>query len=123
MVDSGNLRLALLSAAVLGFRHGLDYDHISAITDITSVQAKARDAMRYGLFYVTGHATTVVVFGAIAVGFRVSLPVCEIKKRPGLDFESRDARTASPETAHHLSYRQSCLLRIPLLCHPGSARR
>ena len=44
-----NLRLALLSAAVLGFRHGLDYDHIAAITDISSVQLKARDAMRYGL--------------------------------------------------------------------------
>ncbi|SPF41408.1 High-affinity nickel-transporter [Candidatus Sulfotelmatobacter kueseliae] len=74
MVDSGNLRLALASAAVLGFRHGLDYDHIAAITDITSVQARARDAMRYGLLYVSGHATTVAVLGAIAVGFRVSLP-------------------------------------------------
>ncbi len=74
MVDSGNLRLALLSAAVLGFRHGLDYDHIAAITDISSVQAKARDAMRYGLLYVGGHATTVAVLGALAVAFRVSLP-------------------------------------------------
>ncbi|HTW57497.1 MAG TPA: hypothetical protein VMD99_05185 [Terriglobales bacterium] len=74
MVDSGNLRLALLSAAVLGFRHGLDYDHIAAITDISSVQAKARDAMRYGLLYVSGHATTVAVLGAAAVAFRVSLP-------------------------------------------------
>jgi len=74
MVDSGNLRLALLSAAVLGFRHGLDYDHIAAITDITSIQAKARDAMRYGLSYVTGHATTVALLGAGAVAFRVSLP-------------------------------------------------
>jgi high-affinity nickel permease len=74
MVDSGNLRLALLSAAVLGFRHGLDYDHIAAITDISSVQAKARDAMRFGLLYVAGHATTVAVLGALAVAFRVSLP-------------------------------------------------
>jgi high-affinity nickel-transport protein len=74
MVDSGNLRLALASAAVLGFRHGLDYDHIAAITDLTSVQARARDAMRYGLLYVSGHATTVAVLGAIAVGFRVALP-------------------------------------------------
>jgi high-affinity nickel-transport protein len=74
MVDSGNLRLALLSAAVLGFRHGLDYDHIAAITDISSVQAKARDAMRYGLLYVGGHATTVAVLGAGAVAFRLSLP-------------------------------------------------
>src|SRR5450432_2110235 len=74
MVDSRNLRLALLSAAVLGFRHGLDYDHIAAITDISSVQAKARDAMRFGLLYVGGHATTVAVLGALAVTFRLSLP-------------------------------------------------
>ena len=74
MVDSGNLRLALLSAAVLGFRHGLDYDHIAAITDISSVQAKARDAMRFGLLYVGGHAATVAVLGAAAVAFRISRP-------------------------------------------------
>jgi high-affinity nickel permease len=74
MLNSENLRLALLSTAVLGFRHGLDYDHIAAITDITSVQAKARDAMRYGLLYVSGHATTVAVLGAAAIAFRVSLP-------------------------------------------------
>jgi len=74
MVNSSNLRLALLSAAVLGFRHGLDYDHIAAITDISSVQARARDAMRYGLLYVSGHATTVALLGGLAVAFRVSLP-------------------------------------------------
>ena len=74
VIDSGSLRLALLSAGVLGFRHGLDYDHIAAITDISSMQARARDAMRFGLMYVTGHATTVAVLGASAVAFRVSLP-------------------------------------------------
>ncbi len=73
-MDSGNLRLALISAAVLGFRHGLDYDHIAAITDISSVQEKARDAMRYGLLYVAGHATTVAILGAGAVAFHVTLP-------------------------------------------------
>lgn len=74
MVDSGNLRWVLLSTAVLGFRHGLDYDHIAAITDMTSVQARARDAMRYGLLYVGGHATMVALLGALAVAFRISLP-------------------------------------------------
>jgi hypothetical protein len=74
MDHSSNLRLALISAAVLGFRHGLDYDHIAAITDISSVQAKASDAMRYGLLYVSGHATTVAVLGTAAVAFRMSLP-------------------------------------------------
>lgn len=74
MMDPASLRLALLSAAILGFRHGLDYDHIAAITDISSVQSKARDAMRYGLLYVMGHATTVFVLGALAVVFRLALP-------------------------------------------------
>ncbi len=74
MVDPVNLRLALLSAAVLGFRHGLDYDHIAAISDISSVQLKARDAMRYGLLYVAGHATTIAVLGSAAVVFRIALP-------------------------------------------------
>ena len=49
MMDPVNLRLALFSAVVLGFRHGLDYDHIAAISDISSVQSRPRDAMRYGL--------------------------------------------------------------------------
>jgi high-affinity nickel permease len=74
MLDPVNLRLALLSAAILGFRHGLDYDHIAAITDISSVQSRARDAMRYGLLYVVGHATTVALLGSAAVVFRIALP-------------------------------------------------
>lgn len=74
MLDPVNLRLALLATAVLGFRHGLDYDHIAAITDISSVQSKPRDAMRYGLLYVAGHALTVALLGAAAVVFRFALP-------------------------------------------------
>jgi high-affinity nickel permease len=74
MIAPLNLRLALISATMLGFRHGLDYDHIAAITDITSVQSRPRDAMRFGLLYVAGHATTVAVLGTIAVAFRVALP-------------------------------------------------
>jgi hypothetical protein len=73
-LDPVNLRLALVSAAVLGFRHGLDYDHIAAITDISSGQSKARDAMRFGLLYVAGHATTVALLGTAAVVFRIALP-------------------------------------------------
>lgn len=74
MIDPVNLRLALASAAGLGFRHGFDYDHIAAITDISSVQSKARDAMRYGVLYVAGHATTVALLGAAAIVFRIALP-------------------------------------------------
>ena len=68
------LELALLSAAVLGFRHGFDYDHIAAITDITSLENSPPHAMRMGLTYVLGHAATVAVLGAAVIGFQRSLP-------------------------------------------------
>ena len=68
------LDLALLSAAVLGFRHGFDYDHIAAISDITSVEPVRGRAMRMGLVYVIGHASTVAVLGAIVILFQRSLP-------------------------------------------------
>jgi hypothetical protein len=68
------LELALLSAAVLGFRHGFDYDHIAAITDITSLETSPPRAMRMGLIYVLGHAATVAVLGALVIGFQRSLP-------------------------------------------------
>lgn len=68
------LQLALFSAAVLGFRHGFDYDHIAAISDITSVQSSARRAMRLGLLYALGHAATVAALGSVVIFFQLSLP-------------------------------------------------
>jgi high-affinity nickel-transport protein len=71
---AANLQLALLSAAILGFRHGFDYDHIAAISDITSMQQNPRRAMRLGLIYALGHAATVAVLGCLVVFFQLSLP-------------------------------------------------
>jgi high-affinity nickel permease len=73
-VTPTNLQLALLSAAVLGFRHGFDYDHIAAITDITSVQTSRGRGMRLGLFYALGHAATVALLGSVVIVFQLSLP-------------------------------------------------
>lgn len=69
-----SLELALLSAAILGFRHGFDYDHIAAISDISSVQTHPARAMRLGLIYALGHAATVAVLGSLVIGFQFSLP-------------------------------------------------
>jgi len=74
MPQPAALHLALLSAAVLGFRHGFDYDHIAAISDITSVEPSRSRAMRMGLIYVVGHASTVAVLGAVVILFQRSLP-------------------------------------------------
>jgi hypothetical protein len=68
------LNLALLSAGVLGFRHGFDYDHIAAISDITSVEPSRKRAMRMGLVYVLGHASMVGLMSGAVIVFQRSLP-------------------------------------------------
>jgi high-affinity nickel permease len=68
------LTAALTSAAVLGFRHGFDHDHIAAITDLTSVQPNARGAMRLGTVYALGHAFTVAALGSAVIAFQLTLP-------------------------------------------------
>jgi len=74
MVAPKTLELALLTAAVLGFKHGFDYDHIAAISDITNVETDPRRAMRMGLLYVLGHAATVAALGSLVISFQTSLP-------------------------------------------------
>jgi high-affinity nickel permease len=61
------LKITLLSCAVLGFRHGFDYDHIAAISDIASVQKKASTAMRLGLLYALGHAAMIALLGSCVI--------------------------------------------------------
>ena len=73
-VTPNSLQLALLSAAILGFRHGFDYDHIAAITDITSVQTNRGRAMRLGLLYALGHGVMVAILGSAVIVFQLSLP-------------------------------------------------
>lgn len=68
------LQLALVSCLLLGFRHGFDYDHLAAITDITSVQRGWREGMRLGLLYALGHALTVAVLGVGVIFLHLSLP-------------------------------------------------
>lgn len=74
MLAPKTLELALLLAALLGFRHGFDYDHVAAIMDITGVDGDKRHAMRMGLLYVFGHAATVGTLGAAVILFQRSLP-------------------------------------------------
>lgn len=50
-----------------GLRHGVDWDHIAAITDITSSQETPRRSMLYATLYALGHATVVLVLGSLAV--------------------------------------------------------
>jgi high-affinity nickel-transport protein len=71
---SSTLELALFSCALLGLRHGFDYDHLAAISDITSVQRTWREGMRLGLLYAIGHAFTVALLGTAVIFLHLSLP-------------------------------------------------
>ncbi|SNS82683.1 high-affinity nickel-transport protein [Granulicella rosea] len=71
---SHSLELALLSCTLLGLRHGFDYDHLAAITDITSTQLHWRNAMKLGLLYALGHALTVAALGSAVIFLHVGLP-------------------------------------------------
>jgi len=67
--------LALLfSSFAFGFRHGIDWDHIAAITDITSSQRSVRTGLRFATMYAAGHAAVVFVIGVVAIALGSKLP-------------------------------------------------
>ena len=64
----------IVSAFLFGFRHGIDWDHIAAITDITSSQEERGRALEYGTIYALGHALVVFVIGVVAIVLGAKLP-------------------------------------------------
>lgn len=64
----------IASAFVFGFRHGIDWDHIAAITDITSSQRSVRTGLRFATLYAAGHAVAVFLIGLVAIVAGESLP-------------------------------------------------
>jgi len=68
----------LISAFLFGFRHGIDWDHIAAITDITSSQENNRASILFGTLYALGHALVVFLIGSAAILLGAKLP-------PGVD--------------------------------------
>lgn len=69
-----SLIVVLGSVLVLGMRHGIDHDHIAAITDLTALQKAPARAMRLGLVYAAGHATVLLALGAGAVLIGLRFP-------------------------------------------------
>ena len=68
------LDAALASCLVLGLRHGFDYDHLAAISDITAVQRNWRSGMVLGVTYALGHAFTVTALGIAVLQLHMGLP-------------------------------------------------
>src|SRR5947207_3180714 len=73
----------LITAFLFGFRHGIDWDHIAAITDITGSQDDRRSGMIFGTIYALGHALVVFLIGtgAILLGERLPRSVDTVMER------------------------------------------
>lgn len=63
-----------ITTFVLGLRHGIDWDHIAAITDITGSAENTKKSFFLATMYVLGHATVIIVLGLLAVVFNLQLP-------------------------------------------------
>lgn len=64
----------LLSTFGLGLRHGVDWDHIAAITDITGTEIERRRAAALAVLYAVGHGAAVMVLGSLAIAAGDRLP-------------------------------------------------
>ena len=64
----------VVTAFGFGFRHGLDWDHIAALTDITGSQEEGRRSMVLATMYAAGHALVVFALGVAAIVAAERLP-------------------------------------------------
>jgi len=65
---------ALITALLLGLRHGYDIDHVAAISDLSATEGGGWRAFRLSTVYALGHAGVVFAFGAAAVSFGLVIP-------------------------------------------------
>ena len=64
----------MFAAFTLGLRHGFDWDHVAAISDLTGTQARPRRSMLIATMYVLGHALMVLALGTVAIVFGNQIP-------------------------------------------------
>lgn len=59
---------------MLGLRHGVDWDHVAAVADLTASARRGLEALRLSLLYAAGHAAVVMALAAAVVGLGTRLP-------------------------------------------------
>jgi high-affinity nickel-transport protein len=57
----------LASAFALGVRHGIDFDHLAAISDITGAETTTRRSIGMSTVYALAHGAVVLLLGGVAV--------------------------------------------------------
>lgn len=66
---------AAVTAFVLGIRHGLDWDHLSAIADLVGAPSQRnRRSLGLALWYCIGHGSVIVLLGTLVGLLGVRLP-------------------------------------------------
>jgi high-affinity nickel-transport protein len=71
----GGVAIGVLVASLLnGLRHGVDFDHIAAISDIAGSQTRRRTSIVLSTIYASGHALVVLTLGVAAVLLGARLP-------------------------------------------------
>ncbi len=66
--------LLFATILLLGLRHGMDWDHLAAISDIAASERQPRRALVLGTLYALGHAAVVTLLGLLVVLLDVRLP-------------------------------------------------
>lgn len=64
----------LLTSFGLGLRHGVDWDHIAAIADLSGTASDRRRGFFLSFLYAAGHAVVVFALGALAIAFGATIP-------------------------------------------------
>lgn len=74
-METEGLRFGVVVATFLyGLRHGIDLDHLAAISDITGSQSRTGRGLLLATTYALGHAVVVLVLGAVAIVAGGKLP-------------------------------------------------
>lgn len=68
-----SLLLLFGTTFIFGLRHGIDWDHIAAISTLTGADKKEKQLLTSS-FYIFGHAAIVLLLGLCAVVLGVTLP-------------------------------------------------
>lgn len=75
VAGNDGLRIGLLATTYgFGLRHGIDWDHIAAIADVTSSQPNPRRSMALATLYALGHGAVVFILGVLAIVFADYIP-------------------------------------------------
>lgn len=64
----------LLTALGLGLRHGIDWDHIAAIADLSGSTKSRRRGFLLSMTYAVGHGAVVFALGTLAIAFGLAIP-------------------------------------------------